>query len=476
MDTKKLRQKILNLAIRGKLVPQDSNDKPASVLLESIRAEKERLIKEGKIKRSKKTTSDTPHYENEAPFEVPKSWEWIQIKDVCEVARGGSPRPIKDYLTNDPSGVNWIKIGDTTKDGKYIDSAKEKIKLEGVSKSRIVHKGDFLLTNSMSFGRPYILRIDGCIHDGWLVISPMSNSYQSDFLYYLLSSIFAYEQFSKVASGGVVTNLNSDKVADSFFPLPPYKEQIRIVEEIEKWFALIDTLESAKEDLQTSISQAKSKILDLAIHGKLVPQDPNDEPAIELLKRINPKFTPCDNAHDANQLPDSWCWTTLGSIFQHNTGKALNKSNSQEGQLKPYLTTSNVYWNCFDFTEVKEMLFKDSELEKCTVTKGDLLVCEGGDIGRAAIWNYDYDICIQNHIHRLRTKGDICQILYLYILMLYKWKDRIHGKGIGLQGLSSGLLDKLVVPLPPYNEQQRIVAKIEELFAVLDEIQKSIEA
>ena len=115
-------------------------------------------------------------------------------------------------------------------------------------------------------------------------------------------------------------------------------------------------------------------------------------------------------------------------------------------------------------------------MEKCTITKGDLLVCEGGDIGRAAIWNYDYDICIQNHIHRLRAKGDVCQILYLYVLMLYKWKDRIQGKGIGLQGLSSGLLDKLVVPLSPYNEQQRIVTKIEELFAVLDEIQKSIEA
>lgn len=175
------------------------------------------------------------------------------------------------------------------------------------------------------------------------------------------------------------------------------------------------------------------------------------------------------NAH-YGKVPEGWCWTTAGSIFQHNTGKALNKSNAQEGQLKPYLTTSNVYWNCFDFTEVKEMCFKDSELEKYTVKKGDLLVCEGGDIGRAAIWNYDYDICIQNHIHRLRAKVDVCQILYLYVLMLYKWTDKIHGKGIGLQGLSSGLLDKLVVPLPPYSEQLRIVAKIEELFAVLDKI------
>lgn len=237
---------------------------------------------------------------------------------------------------------------------------------------------------------------------------------------------------------------------------------------------LIKKIEDSKIGLSVAVEKMRSKILDLAIHGKLVPQDPNDEPAIELLKRINPSFVPCDNAHDTNQLPNSWCWTTLGSLFQHNTGKALNKSDSQEGLLKPYLTTSNVYWNCFDFTEVKEMYFKESELEKCTVTKGDLLVCEGGDIGRAAIWNFDYNICIQNHIHRLRSKGDVCQILYLYVLMLYKWKDRIHGKGIGLQGLSSGLLDKLVVPLPPYNEQLRIVTKIEELFSVLNKIEESI--
>ncbi len=291
--------------------------------------------------------------------------------------------------------------------------------------------------------------------------------------YFLLSH---KEEFIMLGGGGAQPNISKEKIVETFIPIPPLQEQKRIIEAIEQWFSLIELLETSKEDLQASITQAKSKILNLAIHGKLVPQDPNDEPAIELLKRINPNFTPCDNAHDTNQLPDSWCWTTLGSIFQHNTGKALNKSDSQEGLLKPYLTTSNVYWNCFDFTEVKKMFFKDSELEKFTVTKGDLLVCEGGDIGRAAIWNYDYDICIQNHIHRLRAKGDIYQILYLYVLMLYKWKDRIHGKGIGLQGLSSGLLDKLVVPLPPYNEQQRIVSKIEELFAVLDEIQKSIEA
>ncbi|MBF1640909.1 restriction endonuclease subunit S, partial [Prevotella sp.] len=308
MDTKKLRQKILDLAIHGKLVPQDPNDEPASVLLERIRSEKERLIKEGKIKRSRKTTktSDAACDEQEVPFEVPNGWVWCRLGEVNDIARGGSPRPIKDYLTNSKNGVNWIKIGDTTKDGKYINSVKEKIRVEGVTKSRMVHKGDFLLTNSMSFGRPYILNVDGCIHDGWLVISPIGKVYSSDFLYYLLSSSFALNQFTQVASGGVVSNLNSDKVADTMFPIAPLAEQQRIVEEIECWFKLIDIIEQGKADLQTTIKQAKNKILDLAIHGKLVPQDPNDEPASELLKRINPKAEiTCDNGHYP-KLPKGW--------------------------------------------------------------------------------------------------------------------------------------------------------------------------
>ena len=405
------------------------------------------------------------------PFEVPDSWEWCKLGTVNEIARGGSPRPIKDYLTNDASGINWIKIGDTTKDGKYIDSVKERIRPEGVKKSRMVHKGDFLLTNSMSFGRPYILNVDGCIHDGWLVISPIGEAYMSDFLYYLLSSSFAFEQFTNVASGGVVTNLNSDKVADTKFPLPPLAEQKRIVVEIERWFALIDQIEQSQSDLQDTIRQTKSKILDFAIHGKLVPQDPNDEPAIELLKRINPNFTPCDNGH----YPVGWIDVILGDIFYHNTGKALNSSN-KEGVLRNYLTTSNVYWNQFDLSLVKQMPFRDNELEKCTVQKGDLLVCEGGDVGRSAIWNFDYNICIQNHIHRLRPKGDLNVSFYYYVLRFLKEHNRIGGKGIGLLGLSSNELHKIGMPLPPRKEQDRIVLKIEELFSVLDNIQNALEA
>ena len=229
---KQAKSKVLDLAIHGKLVPQDPNDEPASELLKRINPKAEII-------------SDNGHYQKNKRFEIPNTWELCKLGTISKIARGGSPRPIKDYLTNDANGINWIKIGDTTKEGKYINSVKEKIRPEGVKKSRMVHKGDFLLTNSMSFGRPYILNVDGCIHDGWLVISPIGEAYTSDFLYYLLSSSFAYEQFTNVASGGVVTNLNSDKVADTIFPLPPLAEQKRIVSKIEFIFTQMDTIEAA---------------------------------------------------------------------------------------------------------------------------------------------------------------------------------------------------------------------------------------
>lgn len=230
---KQAKRKILDLAIHGKLVPQDPNDEPTLELLKRINPDAE-------------ITCDNGQY-GKVTFEIPYNWCWQRLGDINDIARGGSPRPIKDYLTDDEDGVNWIKIGDTSKDEKYINSVKEKIRVEGVKKSRMVHKGDFLLTNSMSFGRPYILNVDGCIHDGWLVISPKGNAYNADFLYYLLSSTFAYDQFAEVASGGVVTNLNSDKVSDTMFPLPPLPEQYRIVAKIEELFTSLDNIQKALE-------------------------------------------------------------------------------------------------------------------------------------------------------------------------------------------------------------------------------------
>ena len=522
MNGQQLKNSILQMAVQGKLVPQDPNDEPASVLIQRIREEKEKLIKEKKIKKEKNPSyifrgSDNLHYEKvgnnapmcivgQVPFEIPDSWEWVRLGSVCEIARGGSPRPIKQYLTESPDGINWIKIGDTDKDSKYINSTKEKIIVEGVTKSRLVHKGDFLLTNSMSFGRPYILNIDGCIHDGWLMLSNYQTVYDKDFLYYMLSSRFAYYQFCGVVSGAVVKNLNTDKVEISLMPVPPISEQKRIVTKIEELLPHINEYEKCEDAIialnKMFPEQLKKSILQEAVQGKLVPQDPSDEPACALLERIREekarlikegkikkdknesvifrrdnsyyeKLNGIERCIDKEippfEIPDSWEWVRAGTLFQHNTGKALNASN-RTGKLLDYITTSNLYWGRFELNSLKQMFFSESEIEKCTATTGDLLVCEGGDVGRAAIWNYDYDICIQNHVHKLRAYVPMSTKFFFYLFYFYKKAGLIGGRGIGIQGLSSNALHTLLFPLPPVTEQNRIVKEIEALFPLCSKL------
>lgn len=233
--------------------------------------------------------------------------------------------------------------------------------------------------------------------------------------------------------------------------------------------------------------ELKNSILQLAIQGKLVEQRPEEGTAEELFARIQEekrrlikegkikKEKPLPEiAEDEKpfEIPESWMWVRLGEIFQHNTGKALNSTNRSGVSLK-YITTSNLYWNRFELSNLKEMFFTDTELEKCTAQKGDLLVCEGGDIGRAAIWQSDNNIRIQNHIHRLRSYITVCTEFFYYLFYLYKHAGWIGGKGIGIQGLSSKAIHILVFPLPPLAEQKRIVAKIEELLPYIDRYERA---
>ena len=402
---------------------------------------------------------------------LPKGWKWANITEVTS--------KITDGTHNSP--VN-LPIGDY----KYVTA--KNIKTLGVVLDNITYvskevhdeiyarcnpeKGDILyIKDGATTGIVTINTLEEpfSLLSSVALIKPIKEI-SNKFLCYFLQSPLCYASVRDSMKGVGITRITLKQIEKWDVPLPPLAEQHRIVTEIERWFSLINIIENNKEDLQTTIKQTKNKILDFAIHGKLVPQDPTDESAIELLKRINPNFTPCDNGH----YPVGWIETILGELFSHNTGKALNSSN-KEGLFKDYLTTSNVYWNKFDFTAIKQMPFKESELNKCTVTKGDLLVCEGGDIGRSAIWNYDYDICIQNHIHRLRPKIDLCVPFYYYTFAYLKENNLIGGKGIGLLGLSSNALHKIEMPLPPLAEQQRIVQKIEELFSVLDNIQNALE-
>ena len=401
------------------------------------------------------------------PFEVPDNWAWTTLGNIGTWQAGGTPsRSNKSYYGGN---IPWLKTGDLN-DG-LIANIPEKITEDAVANSsaKINPTGSVLIAMyGATIGKLGILTFPATTNQACCACIEYFAITQKYLFYFLLSH---RDMFIAKGGGGAQPNISKEIIVNTAIPLPPLAEQERIVTEIERWFTLIDQLEQGKSDLQTVIKQAKSRVLYLTIHGKLVPQNPNDEPAIDLLKRINPDFTPCDNGH----YPVGWIDVILGDIFYHNTGKALNSSN-KEGVLRNYLTTSNVYWNQFDLSLVKQMPFRDNELEKCTVQKGDLLVCEGGDIGRSAIWNFDYNICIQNHIHRLRPKGDLNVLFYYYVLRFLKEHNRIGGKGIGLLGLSSNELHKIGMPLPPRKEQDRIVLKIEELFSVFDNIQNALEA
>ena len=484
MDTKKLRQKILDLAIRGKLVPQDPNDEPASVLLERIRAEKERLIKEGKIKRSKKSTSDTPHYEN-VPFEVPEGWEWTTIEDICSnIGSGSTPRG-SNYAQE---GIPFFRSQNVYNDGLVYDDIKyisEEVH-ENMIGTEVRAKDLLLNITGGSLGRCAIVPDE--FHKGnvsqhvcilrTIIVLPA---------YLHLFIISDYFAATMILSGSGREGLPKYSLEIMQFPLPSIEEQKRIVAAVNKWFALIDTLESAKEDLQTSIEHTKSKILDLAIHGKLVPQDPNDEPAIELLKRINPKFTPCDNAHCPYDIPENWYWCKLIDLCSF-LSRGKSPTYSEERKYPVFAQKCNLYGGGISLDQAR---FLDPNTlskwpDEYKLRDGDVLVNSTGTgtLGRTRLFHSDclgsYPFVVpDSHVSVIRTVGSINSD-YIYSIVSSKYgqeyiEDNLAGS-TNQKELYIGVLENMFIPLPPYDEQRRIANKIEELFAILNEIQKSIEA
>ena len=400
---------------------------------------------------------------------MPEGWCWTTLGEISNYGTSVNIK-VEDICHND-----WIlELEDIEKDSaNIIQRLSQNERLIKGTRHKF-SKGEILYSKLRTYLNKVLIAPD----DGYCTTEIMPfNTYgiiSNNYICHVLRSSYFLDYTSQCGYGVKMPRLSTLDACNGMIPLPPINEQFRIEKEIERLFYFINIIERSKEGIQEAIKQAKSKILDLAIHGKLVPQDPMDEPASELLKRINPNAEiTCDNPQ-YGKLPKGWCEIQLGDIFNHNTGKALNASNT-EGTMRKYLTTSNVYWNTFDFTTVKQMYYKDSEMDKCSIKKGDLLVCEGGDVGRSAIWSFGYEICIQNHLHRLRPKlKGLCVPLYYYVFYYLKVNNMIGGKGIGLLGLSSNALHKLHMPLPPLNEQHRIVAKIEELFAQLDNIASSL--
>ena len=457
MDTKKLRQKILDLAIHGKLVPQDPNDEPASVLLERIKAEKERLIKEGKIKKSKKSTkaSDTPHYEN-VPFEVPESWVWCKFQDCMDVRDGTHDSP--KYTQE---GYPLITSKDF-KNGQF-----------DFSKTRYISEVDYkniIKRSKVDIGDILYSMIGGNIgsmiyiqHDNYFdmaiknvaLFKPYQNSdISTKYIAYFLES--KIKEYQAIAIGGAQPFVGLDIFRNTLVPLPPLAEQHRIITEIEKWLALIDQIEQGKVDLQTIIKQTKSKILDLAIHGKLVPQDPNDEPAIKLLKRINPDFTPCDNGHYPN-LPNGWVVTPMQTLCSLTDGERQSEIERVNLDVK-YLRG--------------ERETKTFTAGRYTPANTLLILVDGensGEVFRTPIEGY------QGSTFKLLSINDNMNTDYvLQVINLHRKTLRENKVGSAIPHLNKKLFKAIEVPIPPYKEQQRIVNAINRAFQQLDIITGSL--
>ena len=438
-------------------------------------------------------TGEVKCIDEEVPFEIPQGWEWCRMQDVITFVNG---RAYKKEELLSQGKYKILRVGNFFTNNEWYYSDLE------LPEDKYCYNGDLLYAWSASFG-PQIWNGDKTIfHYHIWNVKFNSRVLFREYLYYFF--LFDKTQVKASTTGSTMVHVSMENMKPRLIPIPPVNEQKKIVHEIENIIPLIErygTFQNKKEILDSNIKASlKKSILQEAIQGKLVPQIAEEGTAQELLEHIkiekqklvkegklkksalndsvifhgddnkyytiDKKEKICIDDEMPFDIPGTWQWCRLGTLFSHCTGKALNASNLK-GSLMTYITTSNLYWNRFELDNLKRMRFTDEEIEKCTATFGDLLVCEGGYIGRAAIWNYPYDIRIQNHIHKLRAYKQLCTKFFFWVFYFYKATGRIGGKGIGIQGLSSKALDNILIPLPPLKEQQRIVAQIEKLFEQL---------
>ena len=413
-----------------------------------------------------------PHYEN-VPFEVPKGWVWTTIEEICsKIGSGSTPRGSNYSATGIPFFRSQNVYNDKLvyDDIKYISEEVHQ-KMKGTE----VLANDLLLNiTGGSLGRCAVVPADfNCGNVSQHVCIMRSVLVEPEYFHALvLSSCFAK---SMKITGSGREGLPKYNLEQMRFPLPPLTEQQRIVAEIEHWFALIDQIEQGKVDLQTIIKQTKSKILDLAIHGKLVPQDPNDEPAIELLKRINPDFTPCDNGYSEKfpyEIPKSWVWCGHNSILDISGGAQPSK-NYFETKPKPnYIRLYQIR----DYGESPIPVYIPINLASKQTKKGDILLARyGGSLGK--VFHAEkgaYNVAMAKVIFKFENLIYKEFAYYYYLSDLYQGKLKEISR-TAQAGFNSTDFNDMYFPLPPLAEQQRIVQKIEELFSVLDNIQNTLE-
>ncbi len=399
-------------------------------------------------------------------------WVEVELGEVCSIARGGSPRPIKEFITSENDGINWIKIGDTKDVSKYIRTVAEKIKHEGLSKTRLVKAGDLLLSNSMSFGRPYILKISGAIHDGWLVLSNREGfKLYTDYMYYVLSSPDVFCQFSRMATGSTVKNLNTGLVSKVIVKIPPIPEQRAIVAKIEKLLSELDNGIANFKTAKAKLEIFRQAVLKKAFEGELTREWRSQQPTFhssgDLLKI------------DAN-LPSSWKLVNLDSICEHISDgdhQAPPKSNSGV----PFITISNVDKKtyCIDFSNTfyveEDYYFNIKSIRKPCI--GDVLYTVTGSFGIPILITFDKKFCFQRHIALIRSSNFVNKKWLFYLLqspaIFLQAKNTATGTAQKTVSLKS--LRNFIVPLASKNEQHAIVGAIESRLSVCDKMTEIID-
>ena len=446
-------------------------------------------------------TGEVKCIDDEILFEIPKGWEWTRIRNISQSYIGLT------YSPTDVSSRGTIVLRSSNiQDGKIVLNDVVRVSKE-ISKKLQVEKNDIIICARN--GSAKLVGKSAVVTD---VTEPMTfgafmaicKTALYQYVSIFLQSDLFFSQLRGVSGTTTINQLTQNNFNDFWIPIPPANEQKRIVEKLQNVSPFIERYSKSQETLNLMNiqikEQLKKSILQEAIQGKLVPQIAEEGTAQELLEQIRQEkqklvkegklkksvltdsviYKGDDNKYYEQidkenkeitedilfDLPNKWQWCRIGTIFMHNNGKQLNKGNSK-GKLMKYITTSNLYWDGFVLDNLKEMPFENNEIDRCMAVKGDLLVCEGGDIGRSCIWNYDFPIMLQNHIHKLRPYIPLCTKFFYYIFNLYNLAGLIGGKGIGIQGFSSKALHNTLVPLPPLKEQYRIVTQIEKLFEQL---------
>ena len=515
---KSLRELILSLAVQGKLVPQDANDEPASELLKQIRAEKDRLIAEGKIKKDKPLPAIG---DDEKPFELPEGWEWTRLQNLALPQAGFA---FKSTHFNDSNiGLPLVRIRDvgvsnpaTFYSGDYRDEF-------------LVHDGDWLISMDGDFrvaewkGACALLnqRVTRLIFFGFVQQKLISIALQAE-----LSKLQGTKAYT------TVDHLSGGQIANCVIPVPPLAEQSRIVAKVEELMALCDALEARGQleaeqhtrltatlfdalaasesahalqenwtrlaasfdlvlDRPQAVDALEQTLLQLAVRGLLVPQDPRDEPASELLKQIRAekdrliaegkikKDKPLPTISDEEkpfELPQGWEWVRTPQITESRLGKMLDKAKNT-GAAYPYLRNTNVQWRRFALDDIKEIFLEAHELEEFRLQNGDLLVCEGGEPGRCAIWRDEVDeMYFQKALHRIRPLGGVQAEFIALCLECDAFSGRLNEyfTGATIKHFAGQELNRYTIPLPPLAEQARIVARVEALRALCGQLRERL--